>query len=150
MKLFPYLNFRGNCEEALNFYKEALGGEIVQLGRYGASPMNSPAEFKDKVMHARLQVGDVLIMASDVMIDPPVNPGDNISLSVECDNDRQLEKVFSNMASGGKITMPLQEQFWGSKFGMLTDKFGIHWMFNCEKKKDGDNLSDGNNISDII
>ncbi len=135
MKLFPYLNFPGNCEEALNFYKEALGGEIIQLGRYGESPMKSPEELKDKIIHARLQFGDALIMASDVMNGRPVNTGDNISLSVDSDNDQQLEEVFSKMANGGKITMPLQEQFWGAKFGMLTDKFGIHWMFNCEKKK---------------
>lgn len=136
MKLFPYVNFRGNCEEALNFYKEALSGEIVQLGRYGESPMKSPEDIKDKIIHARLQFGDALIMASDVMNERPINSGDNISLSVECDNDQQIEEVFSKMAAGGKITMPLQEQFWGAKFGMLTDKFGIHWMLNCEKKKE--------------
>lgn len=135
MKLFPYLNFRGNCEEALKFYKEALNGEIIQLGRYGESPMKSPEEFKDKIIHGRLQFGDALIMASDAMGERAVNTGDNISLSVDCDDDQQLEGVFSKMAAGGKITMPLQEQFWGAKFGMLTDKFGIHWMFNCEKKK---------------
>jgi len=142
MKLFPYLNFRGNCEEALNFYKEALDGEIIQLGRYEESPMPSPEEFKDKIIHARLKFGDALIMASDVMNERPVNPGDNISLSVDCDNDQQLEDVFSKMATGGKITMPLQEQFWGATFGMLTDKFGIHWMFNCEKKKNEETVSD--------
>lgn len=133
MKMVPYLNFPGNCEEALNFYKEALNGEIIQLGRYGESPMKSPEEFKDKIIHGRLQFGDALIMASDAMGGRPVNSGDNISLSVDCDDDQQLAEVFSKMASGGKITMPLQEQFWGAKFGMLTDKFGIHWMFNCEK-----------------
>ncbi|HEY5407699.1 MAG TPA: glyoxalase/bleomycin resistance/extradiol dioxygenase family protein [Ginsengibacter sp.] len=134
MKLFPYLNFNGNCEEALNFYKDAFGGEIIQLGRYGESPMESPEEIKDKIIHGRLQFGDVLIMASDAMNENGINSGDNISLSVECDTNGQLEKVFSKMSEGGKITMPLQEQFWGATFGMLTDKFGIHWMFNCEKK----------------
>lgn len=119
MKLFPYLNFSGNCEEALNFYKEALGGEIIQLGRYGESPMKSPEELKDKIIHARLQFGDALIMASDVMNGRPVNTGDNISLSVDSDNDQQLEEVFSKMANGGKITMPLQEQFWGRNLGCL-------------------------------
>ena len=142
MKLFPYLNFPGNCEEALNFYKEALKGEIIQLGRYGESPMKSPEEFKDKIIHGRLQFGDALIMASDVMGGRAVNSGDNISLSVDCDDDQRLEEVFSKMSSEGKITMPLQEQFWGAKFGMLTDKFGIHWMFNCEKKKDEEIISD--------
>ena len=136
MKLFPYLSFPGNCEEALTFYKEALDGEIVQLGRYRESPMKSPEEFKDKIIHARLRFGDALIMASDVMNEHPLNLGENISLSVDCANVNQLEKSFPRMAEGGKITMPLQEQFWGAKFGMLTDKFGIHWMFNCEMKKD--------------
>jgi len=134
MKLFPYLNFNGNCEEALNFYKEAFDGEIIQLGRYGESPMKSPEEIKDKIIHGRLQFGDVLIMASDAMNKNGVNNGDNISLSIECDTNDQLEKVFTKMSDGGKITMPLQDQFWGAKFGMLTDKFGFHWMFNCEKK----------------
>ncbi|MEO8763695.1 MAG: glyoxalase/bleomycin resistance/extradiol dioxygenase family protein [Ginsengibacter sp.] len=135
MKLFPYLSFPGNCEEAVNFYKEALNGEIIQMGRYGESPMKSGEELKDKIIHARLQFGDALIMASDVMDGNLVNLADNISLSVDCDTDRQLEEVFSKMAKGGVITMPLKEQFWGATFGMLTDKFGIHWMFNCEKKK---------------
>jgi PhnB protein len=135
MKLFPYINFRGNCEEALNFYRDALRGEIIQLGRYGDSPMKSPEELKDKIIHARLRFGDALIMASDVMEQRAVNAGDQISLSVECDNDQQIEEVFSKMAAAGTVTMPLQDQFWGSKFGMLTDKFGVRWMFNCEKKK---------------
>jgi PhnB protein len=135
MKLFPYINFRGNCEEALNFYRDALRGEIIQLGRYGDSPMKSPEELKDKIIHARLRFGDGLIMASDVMEQRAVNAGDQISLSVECDNDQQIEEVFSKMAAAGTVTMPLQDQFWGSKFGMLTDKFGVRWMFNCEKKK---------------
>jgi PhnB protein len=79
MKLFPYLSFSGNCEEALNFYKDAFNGQIIQLGRYGESPMKSPEEFKDKIIHGRLQVGDILIMASDVMNERQVNAGDNIS-----------------------------------------------------------------------
>jgi PhnB protein len=58
-----------------------------------------------------------------------------INLSIECDSIEQLERVFPKVAEGGKITMPLQDQFWGARFGMLTDKYGIHWMFNCEKKK---------------
>ena len=134
MKLYPYLSFNGNCEEALNFYKEALNGEITQLGRYGDSPMQSSEAIKDKVLHGRLQFGQMLIMASDAMDENNTRMGDNISLSVECETDDQLEQVFSKMSEGGKITMPLQDQFWGAKFGMLTDKFGIHWMFNCEKK----------------
>lgn len=135
MKLYPYLNFKGNCEEALDFYKDALGGHISQIGRYGDSPMESPEELKDKIIHARLSFGDAMIMFSDAMNGKDTPQTDNISLSVECDTDEQLEEVFSKMSKGGKVTMPLQDQFWGARFGMLTDKFGFHWMFNCEKKK---------------
>jgi PhnB protein len=142
MKLFPYLSFQGNCEEALIFYKEGLGGEIIQLGRYKESPMKSPEEFKDKIIHGRLQFGKALLMASDVMNEGPVDSADNISLSIDCDNDQQPEEVFSKMSVEGEIAMPLQEQFWGATFGMLTDKFGIHWMFNCEKKKNEEIISD--------
>ncbi len=134
MKLIPYLGFNGNCEEAINFYKEAFEGEIVQLGRYGESPMETANDLKDKIMHARLQFGDTLIMFSDMMGEKDADAGNMISLSIDCDSIEQLEKVFPKIADGGKITMPLQDQFWGARFGMLTDKYGIHWMFNCEKK----------------
>lgn len=134
MKLYPYLGFKGNCEEAINFYKEAFDGEILQLGRYGESPMETADELKDKIMHARLRFGDTLIMFSDMMGEGEADAGSMISLSIECDNIDQLEKVFSKISEGGKVTMPLADQFWGARFGMLTDKFGIHWMFNCEKK----------------
>ena len=134
MKLYPYLNFNGNCEEALNFYKSAFDADITQLGRYGDSPMESPDEVKDKIIHGRVQFGDVIIMASDAMNEKDFTRSGDISLSIECETADQLEKVFAKMAEGGKVTMPLQDQFWGARFGMLTDKFGIHWMFNCEKK----------------
>lgn len=73
-------------------------------------------------------------MFSDMMSEKDANAGNLISLSIECDNVDQLKKVFSKMSERGKVTMPLQDQFWGARFGMLTDKFGINWMFNCEKK----------------
>jgi PhnB protein len=134
MKLYPYLSFKGNCEEALDFYKDALDGQIVQIGRYGESPMPSKEEDKNKIIHARLQFGDALIMASDVMNEDKFSRSGDISLSVECETEEQLDSVFSKMSKGGTVTMPLADQFWGAKFGMLKDKFGIHWMFNCEKK----------------
>jgi PhnB protein len=134
MKLYPYLSFKGNCEEALDFYKDALDGQIVQIGRYGESPLPSKEEDKNKIIHARLQFGDALIMASDVMNEDKFSRSGDISLSVECETEEQLDSVFSKMSKGGTVTMPLADQFWGAKFGMLKDKFGIHWMFNCEKK----------------
>ncbi len=134
MKLVPYLGFNGNCEEAINFYKEVFDGEILQLGRYGESPMETSDELKDKIMHARLQFGDTLIMFSDMMGEKEAEACSMISLSIDCESIDQLEKVFCKMSAGGKVTMPLQDQFWGARFGMVTDKYGIHWMFNCEKK----------------
>jgi PhnB protein len=135
MKLIPYITFNGNCEEALNFYRNAIGGEIVSIGRYGDSPMQVTEEYKQKILHARIQIGEYLLMASDSMPDKGSIAGNNISLSIEWDNASDMEIAYNKLAEGGKKTMPLGDMFWGARFGMLTDKYGIHWMFNCEKKK---------------
>ena len=135
MKLNPYIMYPGNAEEALNFYKECLKGEIKDLGRYGDSPMESAEDMKDKIMHARFMFDDNLIMISDSHLGNDAVPDSNIHLSVDVAEADELERVFSQMAEGGKITMPLQDMFWGARFGMLTDKFGVRWMFNHEIKK---------------
>lgn len=135
MKLTPYLNFGGNAREALDFYANALDGQVVYMQRYGDSPMPGDEDYKNKVMHARLQFGDNLIMVSDAMKGYEISTKGNIQLSVEMDDLRQQERVFSRMAEGGKVTMPLSDQFWGARFGMLQDKFGVSWMFNCNLKK---------------
>ena len=130
MKLTPYLHFAGNAEEVLNFYKEVLNGEIVMLSRYGDSPLPCDDNYKQKVLHARLAFGNNVLMISDAFKGSPVHTGGNIQLNVEVPDKTTLETVFSKMAAGGKITMPLQDQFWGSAFGMLQDKFGVNWMFS--------------------
>ena len=135
MKMTPYIHFAGNAEEALNFYKEALGGEIIALNRYGDSPMPTDEEYKDKIIHARLTFGDNLLMISDTFKGNVVHANGSIQLSMEMNDKTQMETIFSKMAAGGKITMPLQDQFWGATFGMLVDKFGISWMFNHENPK---------------
>jgi len=135
MKLTPYLNFAGNAQQALDFYANALGGQVVYMQRYGDSPMPGDEDYKNKVLHARLQFGDNMIMISDVMKGSEVSTNGNIQLSVEMDNVSEEEEVFNKMAEGGKVTMPLSDQFWGARFGMLQDKFGVSWMFNCELKK---------------
>jgi len=134
MKLIPYLHFAGNAREVLNFYKNVLGGDIVQLGTYGESPMPCDEDYKDKVMHARFVFDGNMIMVSDVFKGQTVSTDGNIQLSVDVDNESKLDEVFNKMAEGGTVTMPLADQFWGAKFGMLRDKFGVSWMFNCEKK----------------
>lgn len=132
MKLTPYIHFAGNAEEALHFYVSALDGEIAVLSRYGDSPMPVDEDYKQKIIHARLVFGDNMIMISDTFKGNEVHSNGNIQLSMEMNDKAQMEKVFAKMAEGGKITMPLQEQFWGATFGMLVDKFGVSWMFNKE------------------
>lgn len=135
MKLNPYIHFQGNAEEALNFYAAALNGEILQIGRYGDSPMPSDDDWKQKIMHARLVFDNNLVMISDLFKGQEVSTGGNIQLSIDVENVEQLETVFNNMAEGGTVTMALQDTFWGARFGMLKDKFGVSWMFNCELQK---------------
>ncbi|MDB5264383.1 MAG: glyoxalase/bleomycin resistance protein/dioxygenase [Adhaeribacter sp.] len=135
MEVQPYLNFAGNCEEALHFYKETLHGEIPMLSYFESAPMAVPEAFKKKVLHAVLQLDKATIMASDCLPDFPLTTGNNITLSLNFPEVTPMEMAFQNLAVGGKVTMPLQDTFWGARFGMLTDKFGINWMFNCEVKK---------------
>ena len=135
MKLTPYIHFAGNAEEALQFYAAALHGEIAMLSRYGDSPMPVDEDYKQKIIHARLVFGDNMFMISDTFKGNAVHTSGNIQLNIEMADKEELEKVFSKMADGGKITMPLQEQFWGATFGMLVDKFGVSWMFNKENAK---------------
>ena len=135
MKMNPYITFAGNAEEALNLYKEVFDGEIKDLGRFGDSPMETPEDYKQKIMHARLVFGDNLLMVSDGMQGEPAASGGNIHLSVDMEDEQKMEKVFEKLSEGGKVTMPLQDTFWGAKFGMLVDKFGIAWMFNHDRPK---------------
>ena len=134
MKLNPYLHFSGNAEGVLNFYKDTFDGEVLMLSRYGESPVKVDDDWKDKVMHARLKFGDSLIMISDGPKGYKNSTDGNIQLSVDMDDENKMEEVFNKLAEGGTITMPLQKQFWGARFGMLKDKYGVGWMFNHEEK----------------
>jgi PhnB protein len=130
MQLEPYLFFHGRCEEALNFYKDCLRGEIVGINRFAGSPMESQVEanFKDKVMHASFVAGDVKFMASDGQPGAEPDGDDDIALSLATKDAGEAERVFAALAQGGKVSMPLEEAFWGGKFGSLTDRFGVQWM----------------------
>jgi PhnB protein len=128
----PYISFDGNCREAMTFYKEALGGEFAGILSYGDSGQGSAAD-KDKIMHSVLKIGDTVIMAADDLSGKPVDIGGNISLAIGVDDVDTTEQMFAKMSEGATITMALAETFWAARFGMLKDKFGIHWMFNCEK-----------------
>jgi len=136
MKLITYLTFAGNCEEALNFYKETLSGEILQLSHMGEGQMEVPESVNGKVMHARLKFGDNELYMSDNFDPSSIKQGNNVSLSLQSDNLAQTETLFNKLSANGNVIMPLQDTFWGARFGMFTDKFGIQWMINCELKKE--------------
>ena len=136
MQLITYVNFAGNCEEALNFYKEALSGEILQISHMGDGQMEVPEHVKGKVMHARLKIGENVLYMSDTFDPSSIIQGNNVSLSLQPETIAQTEDLFNKLSAGGTVKMPLEDTFWGARFGMFTDKFGIHWMINCELKKE--------------
>jgi PhnB protein len=133
----PYISFKGNCEEAINFYKDRLGAEVLFSQTYGDSPMSDQVtdENKNKIMHTSIKIGDSVIMACDNVFGDqnPTTIGNNISLAIGGNDVTAADGMFDKLADGGTITMPMQETFWAERFGMLTDKFGINWMFNIDK-----------------
>ena len=133
--IIPYLNFNGNAAEALTFYSKALDGKILHQQTFGESPMPSTPEMKDKIMHAAFQADKLTLMVSDCPPEMSVNTGSNISLSLNFTDEASIDKTFAALSEGSKVTMPLQDTFWGAKFDMLTDPFGINWMFNYDKPK---------------
>lgn len=133
--IIPYLNFNGNASEALEFYSTALNGTVEFKQTFGESPMESPENFKDKVMHASFTAGDLKFLVSDCPPGVSVNDGNNLSLSLNFNDVEELNTTFNALSEGGKITMELQDTFWGARFGMLIDKFGFNWMFNHDYKK---------------
>lgn len=131
-QLSPYLHFNGNCQEAMNFYKSVLGGEleINKFAAFDSPEMPVSDDQKDKVMHAWLKNDSISLMGSDGMPGRTANIGDNISISISGTDEVELTGFFNGLGEGGTVTMPLAKQVWGDSFGMLTDKFGIHWMVN--------------------
>jgi len=129
----PYLNFEGNCEEAFNFYKSIFGGEFQTIMRFKDAPPNSmPNDGSDGewLLHVALPIGKggSILMGSDRPKSYPGAKGDVFSVSVSADSEAEARKIFEGLSTGGKITMPFDKTFWGSLFGMSTDKYGIQWM----------------------
>jgi len=132
-ELGPYLNFNGNCREAMNFYKACLGGTLT-LMTFEDSKQDVPAGMKDQIMHSTLRFTEHLsIMGSDSMPDYRVENGTSITISINCESEELVDTYYKALAQGGKETMPLSDTFWGARFGMLTDKFGIQWMVSFDR-----------------
>jgi Uncharacterized protein conserved in bacteria len=133
-EVITYLSFDGNCKEAMTFYAKCMGAELF-LHPYSAGPMDIPADAKDRIMHATLTKGAPILMASDTPPGMATKQGNNFSISVTCESLEEVERLFTAIGEKGIIKMPLQDTFWGAHFGMLTDRFGINWMFNFELPK---------------
>lgn len=131
-----YLMFDGNCREAMTFYKECLGAELY-LMPYSEAPGHHPEEANDRIIHASLQKGAAALMASDTPPEMPSQQGNNFSVSLDCESLDEIERLFAAFSKNGKVTMALNDTFWGARFGMLTDQFGINWMFNFQQPKQG-------------
>jgi PhnB protein len=136
MQLNPYLLFNGQCEAAFRFYERCLGGKIVAMMPHAGTPAEGqvPPEWRDKIIHARLVVGDQVLMGSDAPPDHFEKP-QGFSVTLGIDNPVEAERLFNALAENGTVRMPIQQTFWAERFGMLVDRFGIPWMINCEKSK---------------
>lgn len=133
--LNPYLNFSSNkCREAMNFYRDCLGGELTlqTVAENPAMAAQMPAELKDSILHSSLISGNIVIMASDLNRSKPLE-GNTFSLCVNCNSEAELNSFFTKLAVGGTINQAVADMPWGATFGDLTDKYGKNWMFNFQK-----------------
>lgn len=127
----PYINFEGNCREAMNFYKECLDGELMMQTVEGSpAEAHCPDAMKHQILHSSLVKDSLVIMASDMSSSEGIKKGNNIALSVNCSSESEIRTYFSNLSQGGTVIHDLKTEFWGAIFGVLTDKYGIRWMFN--------------------
>ena len=133
MQMNAYLLFNGNCEEAFKFYEKLLGGKIDAMMVHAGTPAEQqvPAEWRNKILHARMSVGSNILMGSDA---PPgrFKQPEGFSVSLQIKEPVEAERLFHALAENGKVGMPIQKTFWAERFGMLVDRFGIPWMINCD------------------
>ena len=136
MQIQPYLMFEGRCEEAIEFYKKALGAKPEMMMRYKESPEPPPPGCippgsENKIMHASLRIEDAVVMASDGMCSGKPNFS-GVTLSINVKKSADADRYFNGLAEGGKVNMPLAKTFWSPRFGMVQDRFGVSWMINAE------------------
>jgi len=132
MQLNAHLSFNGQCEEAFRFYQLCLGGTIQIMMTHGDSPIadQAPSDWRDKILHASLVVGESALMGADV---PPQHykKPEGFSVTIQINDPADAERIFRSLSESGTVTMPLQQTFWATRFGMVVDRFGIPWIVNC-------------------
>ena len=132
MQLNPHLAFNGQCQEAFKFYQQCLGGNIQTMMTWGESPMADqvPSEWRDRIIHATLIVGESVLGGGDAPPDRYEEPR-GFSVTININDTANAERIFRALSEVGTVTMPLQQTFWAARFGMVVDRFGIPWMINC-------------------
>lgn len=134
MKFIPYFAFQGNAKEAIDFYIDALDGELASVMLFNEMPpsedMPIPEGFGDKIMHAEVTVNGEYLYFSDMFPGQNVTKGNSLEINIDCDSEEQLRSMYEKLSVGGTVTMPLDKQFWGSLFGSVTDKYGFGWSLN--------------------
>jgi PhnB protein len=132
MHVNPYLFFNGNCEAAFKYYAESLNGKITALLPHEGTPAEQhvPAEWRKKIMHAHMTIGDTALMGSDSPPEHYKKP-QGFSVTLQVAKPEEAERAFQALAKGGTVTMPIAQTFFAQRFGMLVDQFGIPWMINC-------------------
>jgi len=133
MRVNPYLLFNGRCREAFTFYADCLGGKIEAMLPHAGTPAEGhvPPEWREKIMHARLSLGEDVIMGSDA---PPghFESPKGFSVTIQLTDPAEADRIFQRLSDGATVTMPIQQTFWATRFGMLVDRFGTPWMVNCQ------------------
>ena len=134
IQLNPYLNFSGQCEEAFGFYEKTFGGQIESMMTYEKMPAEYRVadDWRKKILHATLLVRNQVLMGADAPPDRYVKP-QGFSVTIGLTDEKEAERIFAALAEQGSVLMALQPTFWASRFGMVTDRFGIPWMINCGK-----------------
>lgn len=136
MKINTYLTFRDNCREAFEYYRNCFGGDFESLSTFADGPadMGIDKDYGHLIMHVSLPIGSGRLMGSDYVpgFGPPLTVGNNFSLSLQPASREEADAIFEKLSDGGAVTMPLQETFWGSYFGALTDRFGVNWQVNFD------------------
>ncbi|MGQ0712687.1 MAG: VOC family protein [Gemmatimonadaceae bacterium] len=126
MKLDIYLNYRGNCEQAFRFYEQHLGGKITGMVRHGEQPNpNVPPDWKDAVLHARIEIGRTVLMGADI---PQAEPMRSAYLALSVDSEEEAERLYAVLTDGGQVFMKMEKTPFANRFAMLRDKFGASWM----------------------
>ncbi len=132
MNVQPYLAFLGNCQEAINFYADCFNAKVTNRITYENSKKDIPEHYRKKLQHAEVKGNGVHILAYDAAPDTPLTSGNQIHMSVDLSDADNAKLIFNKLSEGGQVNNPFNEKDWGALYGRCTDKFGIHWMVNCD------------------